>query len=208
MSTAKRGFTDGYLAMGQAWGDYDNDGRIDLYVTGGQAPSVLYHNQGDGTFAESALSVTVSLPDRWTGGAVWADYDNDGWRALYVLVHGANVLFHNNGGSFTEVTPTDWQSGPQPTVGMAYAHYNFEADPLVAQLRQAARKIPLSMSAIAPASPQNIKATGRCLNRASPPATWASGRPGGLRQRRLGRSLRHRQRTAQRALPQRGRWDL
>lgn len=100
-----REFTDGYLAMGQAWGDYDNDGWVDLYVTGGLEPSVLYRNRGDGTFVESTHSTTVSLPDRWTGGAVWADYDNDGWRDLYVLAHGANVLFHNDGGTgFTDVT--------------------------------------------------------------------------------------------------------
>ncbi|HRW08054.1 MAG TPA: VCBS repeat-containing protein, partial [Caldilineaceae bacterium] len=93
-----RDFTDGYLAMGQAWGDYDNDSLVDLYVTGGQGASTLYHNLGGGRFERSPFSAAVSLPDRWTGGAVWADYDNDGWRDLYVLVHGANVLFHNDGG--------------------------------------------------------------------------------------------------------------
>ena len=98
-------FTDGYQGMGQAWGDYDNDGWVDLYVTGGLEPSVLFRNQGDGSFARSQLSEQVSLPDSWTGGAVWADYDNDGWRDLYVLAHGANTLFHNEGGSgFRDVT--------------------------------------------------------------------------------------------------------
>ncbi len=98
-------FTTGYLAMGQAWGDYDNDGWVDLYVTGGLAESVLYHNNQDGTFSVSKFSDDVSLPDAWTGGAVFADYDNDGWQDLYVLVHGANVLFRNKAGKgFRDVT--------------------------------------------------------------------------------------------------------
>lgn len=39
-----REFTDGYQATGQTWGDYDNDGWIDLFVTGGLAPNTLYHS--------------------------------------------------------------------------------------------------------------------------------------------------------------------
>ena len=92
-------FSDGYQGIGQAWADYDNDGWVDLYVTGGLGPSVLYHNQGDGTFTRSEYTDQVSLADSWTGGAVWADYDNDGWRDLYVLAHGVNTLFHNEKGS-------------------------------------------------------------------------------------------------------------
>ena len=47
----------------------------------------------------------MALADAWTGGAVWADYDNDGWRDLYVLTHGANVLFRNEAGTgFRDVT--------------------------------------------------------------------------------------------------------
>ncbi|MXZ25668.1 MAG: VCBS repeat-containing protein, partial [Caldilineaceae bacterium SB0665_bin_21] len=43
-------FDTGYMAMGQAWGDFDNDGWPDLYVTGNQAPNALFRNRGDGTF--------------------------------------------------------------------------------------------------------------------------------------------------------------
>ena len=91
-------FTRGYLATGQAWGDYDNDGWVDLYLTGGLNPSALYRNDGDGTFSISEHSGDVGLSDVWTGGAVWADYDNDGFKDLYVLANGANVLFHNEAG--------------------------------------------------------------------------------------------------------------
>lgn len=92
-------FATGYLGIGQAWGDYDRDGWLDLYVTGNRDPSVLYRNLGDGSFAVSSLSPQVALAGADTGGAVWADYDNDGWLDLYVLNHGANALFHNEGGA-------------------------------------------------------------------------------------------------------------
>ncbi len=95
----------GYLAVGQAWADYNNDGWTDLYVTGNYDPNVLYVNQQDGAFAVSPLAPAVSLPDTLSGGAVWADYDNDGWRDLYVLNKGANRLFKNEqGAAFVDVT--------------------------------------------------------------------------------------------------------
>ncbi len=98
-------FATGYLGIGQAWGDYDNDGWLDLYVTGNRDPSVLYQNNGDGTFSVSALTPHIALADAETGGAVWVDYDNDGWQDLYVVNHGPNVLFHNEGGTgFRDVT--------------------------------------------------------------------------------------------------------
>ena len=99
--------TSGYLGIGQAWGDYDNDGWVDLFLAGGQSPSTLYRNGGDGTFSIPEQAADVALANAWTGGAVWADYDNDGWRDLYVLAHGANVLFRNESGAgFRDVTAT------------------------------------------------------------------------------------------------------
>ncbi len=100
-------FTSGYLGIGQAWGDYDNDGWVDLFLAGGQSPSMLYRNDGDGTFSIPEQAADVALANAWTGGAVWADYDNDGWRDLYVLAHGPNVLFRNQSGAgFRDVTTT------------------------------------------------------------------------------------------------------
>lgn len=110
---AGKGFQEGaaeeggnsYLGAGQAWGDYDNDGWLDLYVSGGLAENVLYHNEQDGTFAISPYTAAVALPDTISGGVIWADYDNDGWLDLYVLAKGANVLFHNEEGQgFADVT--------------------------------------------------------------------------------------------------------
>ncbi len=92
-------------AIGQAWGDYDQDGWVDLYVTDPKGSNHLYHNQGDGTFVLSPLSSQVALPQEYSNGAVFADYDNDGWPDLFVVDWGQNHLFHNDQGKgFTDVT--------------------------------------------------------------------------------------------------------
>ncbi|MEZ4645024.1 MAG: FG-GAP-like repeat-containing protein [Chloroflexota bacterium] len=93
------------MAVGQAWGDYDNDGWIDLYVTDPDGPNTLYHNNGNGTFAVSPLTDPVKLAQAYSGGATFADYDNDGWRDLLVVNWGVNNLFHNEEGQrFVDVT--------------------------------------------------------------------------------------------------------
>ncbi len=95
----------GYLGVGQAWGDYDNDGWTDLFVTGNLAPNHLYRNQRDGSFGVSEWSAQVALPATTSGGAAWADYDNDGWLDLYILNKEANTLMRNlSGQGFADVT--------------------------------------------------------------------------------------------------------
>lgn len=92
-------------AIGQAWGDYNGDGWLDFYVTDPEGPNVLFRNNGDGTFSRSPLADQVALPDAYSGGATFVDYDNDGWPDLYVVNWGANVLFRNEGGErFVDVT--------------------------------------------------------------------------------------------------------
>ena len=100
-------YDNGYLAAGSAWADYNNDGWIDLFVAGNLHPNHLYRNNGDGTFQLAPSSPLLSLPELPSGGAVWADYDNDGRRDLYVLNLGQNRLFRNLGGEeFVDVTAT------------------------------------------------------------------------------------------------------
>lgn len=93
--------------IGQAWGDYDNDGWIDLYVTDSEGANTLFHNE-EGTLVKSPLSEQVALTYIKSSGTVFADYDNDGWLDLYVVNDGdANILFHNEKGEgFIDVTET------------------------------------------------------------------------------------------------------
>ncbi|NUM46359.1 MAG: CRTAC1 family protein [Anaerolineales bacterium] len=92
--------------IGQAWGDYDQDGWYDLYVTDPAGPNILYHNNGDGTFSISPLAASIALINTQSSGAVFADYDNDGYPDLYVLRRNQpNVLYHNDAGrAFTDVS--------------------------------------------------------------------------------------------------------
>ncbi len=95
-----------FFASGQAWSDLDNDGWVDLYLTDSQGPNSCYRNLGNGTFAP-VFTETTALPQIGSSGAVFADFDNDGWRDLYVLNNGPNTLFRNMGGKgFEDVTTT------------------------------------------------------------------------------------------------------
>ena len=69
-------------SMGVAAGDYDNDGYVDLFVTGYKADR-LYRNNGDGTFTD--VSSKLQLSDNgWSTSAGWFDYDNDGRLDLFI----------------------------------------------------------------------------------------------------------------------------
>ncbi len=83
-----------------AWADFDNDGWLDLFVgyestPGNPQPSVLYHNNHDGTFTACSLGLPV---DAFVKGVAWGDYNNDGRPDLYVSVReGSNMLLRNDG---------------------------------------------------------------------------------------------------------------
>ncbi len=91
---------------GLAVGDFDNDGRDDIYFLNQHGQNALYRNRGDGTFEDVTAKAKVALGDRISVGATFADYDNDGWADLFVTsTRGGNVLFHNRGdGTFEDVT--------------------------------------------------------------------------------------------------------
>ncbi len=80
--TDKAGVANERWGMGAAVGDYDNDGRPDLYVTN-FGVSRLYHNNGDGTFTDLAEKLGLARKG-WSSGASWGDYDGDGRLDLFV----------------------------------------------------------------------------------------------------------------------------
>ncbi len=99
------------MGAGVAVGDFDRDGWQDIYVTNSGEGSLnhLYRNKGDGSFENVAAKMgAADLNKSGTGvsmGAVWGDYDNDGWEDLFVYKWGRPELLRNNGGkSFSRVT--------------------------------------------------------------------------------------------------------
>ncbi|HEU4981702.1 MAG TPA: CRTAC1 family protein [Acidobacteriaceae bacterium] len=117
------------MGSGVALFDYDNDGRLDIFLTNGAPlsdPTLvgtiphktgpeywdrLYHQKPDGTFED----VTEKAGLKGTGydfGMAVGDYDNDGYEDLYVTGYGGNHLYHNNGnGTFTDVTKESGTGG-------------------------------------------------------------------------------------------------
>jgi hypothetical protein len=103
------------MGTGVGWIDYDQDGLMDLYfvqsgATDAYKPpqplhSVLYHNNGDGTFTDVTEKAGVGAAGLYGQGVAVGDYDNDGYPDLYVTGYGRAILYHNNGnGTFTDVT--------------------------------------------------------------------------------------------------------
>jgi hypothetical protein len=110
------------MGSGVALFDYDDDGRLDLFLVNGAeikdpTPSAtipaktgpkywnrLYHQKSDGTFEDVTEKAGLQGAGYGMGVAV-GDYDNDGFEDLFVTGYGGNHLYHNNGnGTFTDVT--------------------------------------------------------------------------------------------------------
>ena len=99
------------FGAGGAFVDYDNDGDIDLFLVNSgdfadsNLTSMLYRNNGDGTFTDVTAVAGVGNAGNYGQGVACGDYDNDGYPDLYVTNFGTNVLYHNNGdGTFSDVT--------------------------------------------------------------------------------------------------------
>ena len=82
--TEKSGLISRGYGMGIAVGDYDNDGYPDVLLTHFEAPSQLFHNNGDGTFTDVTARSGVGGTSSWGTSATFFDYDRDGFLDLYV----------------------------------------------------------------------------------------------------------------------------
>src|SRR5690242_7204134 len=81
--TAKAGLQGSGYSMAAAVGDFNNDGRPDLFVAGVRR-NILYRNRADGTFEDVTAKSGIGS-NEWSVGAAWLDYDNDGLLDLFVV---------------------------------------------------------------------------------------------------------------------------
>ena len=128
---------------GAAWGDYDNDGWLDLYVANEVGPltlsaeeraasparNTLYRNNQNGTFIDVTDRAGVGYRG-WGIGVAWGDYDNDGDLDLFASNYGENILYHNDGdGTFSDVAVETGLSGMSGFwAGGSWADYDRDGD--------------------------------------------------------------------------------
>jgi len=147
---------DSGVATDVAWGDYDNDGWLDLYVVK-WGKDVLFRNNGDGTFSDVTAAAFPNNANPWANGCAvaWFDYDRDGLLDLYVgnyfapfdlwnlehtnIMHddfetsrnaGANFMFRNNGdGTFSETGRELGLDDPGWTLSVGHGDVNNDGWP-------------------------------------------------------------------------------
>jgi hypothetical protein len=114
---------------GTAWGDFDNDGDQDLYLSS-FGTNLLYRNNGDGTFSNIAAAAGVADSNR-TKAANWGDINGDGWLDLYLSNSRdlPNTLYLNNtDGSFTEIGEAAGVADEHFAQGGAFIDFDVDGD--------------------------------------------------------------------------------
>ncbi|WP_420573140.1 FG-GAP-like repeat-containing protein [Kordia sp.] len=98
--------------FGASWGDYNNDGYLDVFLCNrgltGPQPNYLYKNNGDGTFSNVSTAAGIDNGSHLSFCSAFFDYNNDGWQDIYMAndkLNTTNILYRNNGdGTFTDVS--------------------------------------------------------------------------------------------------------
>jgi hypothetical protein len=115
-------------SVGCAWGDYDNDGDLDLYVANRLGPNFLYRNNGNGTFTRITEGPHVTDVDD-SNGCTWADYDNDCDLDLFIASFnqpGVRIYRNNGDGTFTQAA--DALPGQLSGYGSAVVMADYQGD--------------------------------------------------------------------------------
>ncbi len=91
--------------------------------------NVLLHNNGDGTFTDTAAQLGVTNPEGRSLGALWHDFDDDGWLDLYVANDVSdNVFYHNVHGRFEDISHPAYVADYRSAMGLAAGDYNRDDD--------------------------------------------------------------------------------
>ncbi len=129
------------MGSGLAWGDYDGDGFVDLFLVNFAAPvgvdademasstatDRLFRNRGDGTFEDVTEATGVGAAHRGMAAA-WGDFDADGDLDLFATSFGDNLLWENLGGTFRDVTAKAGLDGEGFWAGAAWADFDQDGD--------------------------------------------------------------------------------
>ncbi|MDQ6662942.1 MAG: FG-GAP-like repeat-containing protein, partial [Acidobacteriota bacterium] len=110
--TGKAGVAGAGYSMGVAAADFDNDGNVDLFVTGVRG-NTLFRNRGDGTFEDVTKAAGLGETGKWSVAAGWFDFDNDGLLDLfvvrYVVWDPATEIFCGNSGHRQYCHPSNYR---------------------------------------------------------------------------------------------------
>jgi hypothetical protein len=145
-----------------SWGDFDNDGDLDLFQ-GNSGPDgvslgdMLYQNNGDGTFTRLTTSLPAEiLPNFYTNGSSWGDVDNDGDLDLFVARYPYSALYLNSGtGTFTKYAIAEYlNSGNAYDNAGSFCDFNKDGFLDLFVQRQSAQALPVL---------QNTKNTGKWI---------------------------------------------
>lgn len=120
---------DRVKATAASWGDFDNDGLVDLFVATESGPNLLYHNKGEGVLTKITQGEIVqeALNSR---AAAWADYDNDGDLDLFVANYNEkNILYRNEGnGKMLRIQQPPFTTDVGPSVGCSWGDFDNDGD--------------------------------------------------------------------------------
>lgn len=124
--------TDAHPSRAVSWGDYDDDGDLDLFVANEERhPNALYRNTvaetGTPSFVRTEAGA-LTADSASTMSSNWIDYDNDGDLDLFAANYGANALYRNDGGTFTKVTHGALVTDVEPSFGSQWADYDNDGD--------------------------------------------------------------------------------